>query len=70
MKKFTVLAVVCIGLVFGGCASNDKHYERVSKVYKAGKTVYEVQPIKSNTLEAIGSGAEAYDELRSEVRGQ
>ena len=62
--------VVCLGLMFGGCSAMDATYGKAKGVYKTGKVIYEVQPFKSNGIEAVGKTAEAYDGLRNEVRGQ
>ena len=70
MKKVLLFLIACLTLLFGGCSAMDTTYGKAKGVYKAGKVVYDVQPIKSNTLEAVGTTAEAYDGLRSEVRGQ
>ena len=67
MKK---ILIVCIALIFGGCSAMDTTYGKGKDVFKAGKTVYEHQPFKSNTVEAVGRTAEAYDGLRTEIRGK
>ncbi len=69
MKKVLLFLIACV-VMFGGCSAMDATYGKAKGVYKAGKVVYDVQPIKSNTLEAVGTTAEAYDGLRSEVRGK
>ena len=69
MKKI-ILSLIATVFMFGGCAAMDATYGKAKGVYKAGKVVYEVQPLKSNTVEALGTTAEAYDGLRSEVRGK
>jgi len=69
MKKVIILAVMAL-VVFSGCSAMDATYGKAKGVYKAGKTVYKTVPVKSNGLEAIGKTAEAYDGLRTEVRGK
>jgi len=68
MKKLLLL-IGCV-LVLGGCSAMDGTYGKAKKVYGGAKKVYEIQPIKSNALEAVGGTAEAYDGLREEVRGK
>jgi len=70
MKKIVLSLMTIVALMFVGCSAMDATYGKTKEVYKAGKTVYKSQPIKSNRLEAIGKTAEAYDDLREEVRGQ
>ena len=57
-------------VTFVGCSAMDGTYGKAKGVYKAGKKVYEIQPIKSNAIEAVGGTAEAYDGLREKVRGK
>jgi len=70
MKKIILSLMAIVAMMFVGCSAMDKTYGKAKGVYKAGKVVYEHQPIKSERLEAVGKTAEAYDGLREEVRGQ
>jgi len=67
MKKIILMAG-CL-LVLGGCSAMDSTYGKAKGVYKAGKTVYKIAPVKSHKIEAVGNVAEKYDVLREEVRG-
>lgn len=65
MKKVLFLIATIVIALFGGCSATDKAYDKAKKVYTTGKTVYEVVPMKSKRVEAIGKTAEKYDEART-----
>lgn len=54
--------------MFAGCSAMDKPYNDAKVVYKAGKEVYKIQPIKSVGLEALDKAATSYDKARNVIR--
>lgn len=70
MRKL-ILAVVCLGSFFTGCAT-DGAYSVGKTVYKGGKTIVKELPLKDETKEKLGKVdrvATTYDKTRSKVRG-
>lgn len=72
MKKLLVLAVVCLGFLFTGCAT-DGAYGVGKAIYKGGKVVVQELPLKEDTkekLSKVDTVATTYDKARTTVRNQ
>ena len=63
-----VSLMAILAVMFVGCSTMDEPYGKAKAVYGVGKAVYKVQPVKSNSLEALDGVATKYDETRTLIR--
>lgn len=68
MKKVILSLIAIMAIIFVGCSAMDKPYNDAKVVYKAGKQIYKIQPIKSVGLEALDKAATSYDKARTLIR--